>query len=514
MPPVPEVQTVPELLAAWTKTAGKRSFILLPEDGGREVGFATLDAAVSLAASALTGQGVGLGMRVSLLLENSIEMVALFLGVMRLGAVANPLNVHLTPQELTQILEDAAPSLICADKANSQKLEEISSLPAPAVRVEGGLNLELREIRPGRSGTAGVDLSPQGDALLLYTSGSTGRPKGVRLTHMNLLAGARFVVEAHQLGPEDRSLVILPLYHINGEVIAFLAPLLSGGSVVLPRQFRANPFWDWVVGHGCTWVSAVPTIFSILLQRAKETGGSLEDLSGKMRFARSASSPLPHAVHSSFEDSFGLPIVETMGITEAAGMIFTNPLPPGRRKVGSVGRPWGNEARITDKRGASLSPGQEGEVEIRGPNVMPGYFRNPSATGEALVGGWLRTGDLGYVDEEGYFYITGRKKDLINRAGEKISPREVDEVLYQHPAVQDAAALGIPHPLYGEEVKAFVVLRSGATCTEGEMLAFCREHLAEFKCPKTTSFVPEIPKGPSGKLLRRKLRELYVEENT
>ncbi|MEE9274054.1 MAG: AMP-binding protein, partial [bacterium] len=510
--PHPEVKTVPELLTAWAEAAGERTFLILPEDEGREVSFAAFDEAVDAAARALSARGAGPGTRVSLLLGNSLEMALLFLGAMRAGAVAHPINAHLAPAEIVQVLEDAAPALVCADEAGAAKLAEIDALPAPAYRAAGGLDLELIELAGARGPAAGAEPSPEGDALLIYTSGSTGRPKGVRLTHANLLAGARFVAEAHRLTPEDRSLVILPLYHINGEVIAFLAPLLSGGSVVLPGRFRADPFWGWALDCGCTWVSAVPTILSILLQRAEESPGAAEGLPGRMRFARSASAPLPHAVHTAFEARFGLPVIETMGITEGAGMVFTNPLPPGERKVGSVGRPWGCEARVVDEKGAPLPPGQEGEIEVRGESVTPGYFGNPTATAEALAGGWLRTGDLGYADAEGYYFITGRKKDLINRAGEKISPREVDEVLYRHPAVQDAAALGVPHPLYGEEVKAFVVLRPGAVCAEEEILAFCRERLAEFKCPKTTAFVPEIPKGPSGKLLRRKLKEMYLEE--
>ena len=367
-------------------------------------------------------------------------------------------------------------------------------------------------MRPAPEGSS-ADPSPAGDALLLFTSGSTGRPKGTRLTHRNLLAGARFVAEAHRLTPEDRSLVILPLSHINGEVIAFLAPLLSGGSIVLPHRFRTGPFWDWLRNFHCTWFSAVPTIFSILIQKNKEAGSPAPGNLKYVRFARSASAALPVAVFHEFEKRFGLPVVETMGITEAAGMILTNPLPPGRRIAGSVGLPWGNEARIEDGNGSPLPPGEEGEVAAKGPNVMPGYFQNPAATREALSGGWLRTGDLGMRDDEGYFYITGRKKDLINRAGEMIAPREIDEVLYKHPDVLDAAALGIPHPLYGEEVKAFVVLRPGADCREEDILAYCRERLAEFKCPKSAAFIPDIPKGPSGKLLRSKLRSRYTRGN-
>ncbi len=510
---LPPVETVPDALSEWAKRAGNREFLFLPEEKGNALTFSALDAAVSRAARALADSGVGAGSRVSLLLGNSIEMVLLFLGVMRLGAVANPLNILLSANELAPQLEDARPALICADAANAKKLEGSDFLPAPLVRATGGAELELNEMRPAPEGSS-ADPSPAGDALLLFTSGSTGRPKGTRLTHRNLLAGARFVAEAHRLTPEDRSLVILPLSHINGEVIAFLAPLLSGGSIVLPHRFRTGPFWDWLRNFHCTWFSAVPTIFSILIQKNKEAGSPAPGNLKHVRFARSASAALPVAVFHEFEKRFGLPVVETMGITEAAGMILTNPLPPGRRIAGSVGLPWGNEARIEDGNGSPLPPGEEGEVAAKGPNVMPGYFQNPAATREALSGGWLRTGDLGMRDDEGYFYITGRKKDLINRAGEMIAPREIDEVLYKHPDVLDAAALGIPHPLYGEEVKAFVVLRPGADCREEDILAYCRERLAEFKCPKSAAFIPDIPKGPSGKLLRSKLRSRYIGETS
>ncbi|MFQ5879558.1 MAG: AMP-binding protein, partial [Dehalococcoidia bacterium] len=334
---------------------------------------------------------------------------------------------------------------------------------------------------------------------------TTGHPKGVLLSHKNLLVDAGYIVEAHQLTAGDRALCVLPLYHINGLVVTALAPLYSGGSVVIAQRFSASAFWELLARWRCSWFSVVPTIVSILLNTPADTDRL--DLS-HLRFGRSASAPLPVALHRSFEERFGCPLIETLGITEAASTVFSNSLPPHRRKYGSVGLPIGSiEATVIDDHGAELAPYQVGEIAVKGESVMLGYFRNAEETARTVVDGWLRTGDLGYRDEEGFFFITDRKKEVIIRGGVNISPREVDEVLYTHRAVLDAATVGVPHPIYGEEVKAFVVLKDGVSCPTEALITFCRQHLADFKCPKEVEFVLEIPKGPSGKVQRRKLLE-------
>jgi acyl-CoA synthetase (AMP-forming)/AMP-acid ligase II len=321
------------------------------------------------------------------------------------------------------------------------------------------------------------------------------------------LTNARYVVTAHGLTESDRGLCVLPLFHINGLVVTLLAPLLSAGSVVIPYRFRAENFWQWVHDHGATWFSAVPTIFSLLLSHREPT----RDYRALLRFARSASAPLPVAVLEEFEHRFGIPVIETYGISEAACQVTANPLPPLPHKPGSAGIPVGNELRVVDERGTPLHAGERGEVIVRGENVFSGYLDNPEADREALQDGWFHTGDLGYLDEDGYLFLTGRKKEVINRSGEKISPREVEEVIHRLPEVETVGVVGVPHQLHGEEVVAFLTLRPNRCLEPERVREYCREYLAGFKVPREILVVDELPKGPSGKIQRRKLVDVYQQ---
>jgi len=345
------------------------------------------------------------------------------------------------------------------------------------------------------------------DALLLYTSGTTGVPKGVILSHKNMVAGGEYTTLSHELTPEDRALCSLPLYHINGEVVTAVTPLVSGSSVVIPRKFSTSNFWELISEYRCTWFSVVPTMISYLC--------SATDLSGKdfnvdqVRFGRSASSALPPSLHHTFEEKFGISIVETMGLTETAAPVFSNPMDPKLRKYGSPGQAVGNTAKIIDEKGDELPRGEQGEIMIKGDNVMKGYYKAPDITAKTLGSdGWLHTGDLGYMDEDGFVFVTGRIKELIIKGGENIAPKEIDEVLYQHSAVLDAAAVGIPDEAYGEEIMACVTLQPGSSVTEEELLDHCLELLGKFKTPKIIKVMDELPKGPSGKIQRLKLPEL------
>ncbi|MBW1963123.1 MAG: AMP-binding protein, partial [Deltaproteobacteria bacterium] len=350
------------------------------------------------------------------------------------------------------------------------------------------------------------DVKETYDALLLYTSGTTGKPKGVILAHCNLIAGAQYTILAHELKGDDRTLCVLPLYHINAEVVSVLAPLLSGGSVVMPHRFSVSSFWSLLSGYRCTWFSAVPTIISYLVS-AYEIGDKNYRLN-QVRFGRSASSALPLSLHRAFEEKFGISVIETMGLTETAGPVFSNPLNPTERKYGSVGKPFGNMAKIIDRYGNEVSAGTIGEIMIRGENVMKEYYKAPDITARALEADrWLHTGDLGYMDRDGFYFVTGRLKELIIKGGENISPREIDEVLYAHPGVLEAAAVGIPDKHYGQEIVACVALRPGEKCTESELLDHCRRQLGDFKAPKNIWFLPDLPKGPSGKIQRLGLLE-------
>ena len=360
---------------------------------------------------------------------------------------------------------------------------------------------------------SGVMLPPvdeEDDALLLYTSGTTGLPKGVILSHKNMVAGGEYTTLAHELTPQDRALCSLPLYHINGEIVTAVTPLVSGGSVVMPHKFSVSDFWELISEYRCTWFSVVPTIISFLTSSTEIAGRALH--LEQLRFGRSASSALPPSLHKTFEDKFKVGIIETMGLTETAAPVFSNPVDPAKRKYGSPGQAVGNIAKIINKTGQEVPRGTQGEIMIKGDNVMKCYYKAPSKTAEALEpDGWLHTGDLGYMDEDGFVFVTGRIKELIIKGGENIAPREIDEAFYKHPAIQDAAAVGIPDGEYGEEIMCCCVLKEDCECTIEDLEAFCREELGEFKTPKVIKVMKELPKGPSGKIQRLKLPEIVKQ---
>jgi long-chain acyl-CoA synthetase len=346
-------------------------------------------------------------------------------------------------------------------------------------------------------------------ALLMYTSGTTGLPKGALLTHRNLLAAARSVAGWHGLTPGDRCLSALPLYHINGQVIATVTPFVSGGSLIAPHRFSVSAWWDHAERFEATWINMVPTIIAYLLNGAES---EREYAFPRVRFGRSASAPLPPEHHKAFERRFGIPVIEAMGMTESASVVFANPQDPARRKYGSPGLPCGVEAKVIEPGDPECKPrpaGVRGELMLRGPNVMSAYYNAPEVTARTLEpDGWLHTGDLGHRDEDGYYFVTGRLKELIIKGGENIAPREIDEALLAHPAVLEAAAVGIADAAYGQEIMACVVLKPGAACGEDELREFCERELGRYKTPKQFRFVDELPKGPSGKVQRLKLAEL------
>jgi long-chain acyl-CoA synthetase len=312
----------------------------------------------------------------------------------------------------------------------------------------------------------------------------------------------------HELTTRDRVLSSLPLYHVNGQCIATIAPLVSGGSVVMPHRFSVSQWWPLVERYQPTWLNVVPTIIAYLIN-GPDLSASLANACRAIRFARSASAPLPPEHHRAFESRFSISVLEAMGLTECASVAFANPLLAARRKLASPGLPLGMEARVVAPDGAVLGDGERGEIELRGDNVMIGYHKDADATRRTLrEGGWLATGDLGYRDADGFYFITGRLKELIIKGGENIAPREIDEALLKHAAVLEAAAVGIPDTHYGQEILACIVLKPGAACSEEALRAHCLAELGRYKTPKRFRFVAELPKGPSGKVQRLKLLEL------
>ena len=358
------------------------------------------------------------------------------------------------------------------------------------------------------------DITPDDHAVLIYTSGTTGRPKGVLLSHRNILAGGNNTATAHQLTQADRGLCVLPLYHINAEIVSLISSLLRGGSVVLPTRFSVSAFWQDIVKYECSWFSLVPTIVTYLLDHESRDPidtVTRDYIKQHVRFGRSASAPLSPEMHREFEQKFSVSLIETMGLTETAAQILSNPLPPGEIKYGSPGIAIGNEAKIMDDQKQDCPVGVSGELMIRGDNVMAGYYKNETATTEALrADGWLHTGDLARQDEDGYFFITGRLKELIIKGGENISPREIDEAFFGHPAVLEAAAFAVPDRAYGQEVMACVVFKQNEQAEVSELQAHIESQLGKFKTPKAIYVLDELPKGPSGKVQRLKLGDLVV----
>jgi acyl-CoA synthetase (AMP-forming)/AMP-acid ligase II len=467
--------------------------------GGPALTYHQLQQQVEALAAQLNQFGLGRGDRIAMALPNGLEVIASFLAASTVGTAA-PLNPAYTRDEFKFYLEDiSARALILppsgADEARAAAGDDLLIIEV-ALDREGRLQFSSE----GNAGGAqSGDFPNAGDtALILHTSGTTSRPKRVPLSHANLSTSARNVAETYELTPEDVSLCVMPLFHVHGLVASTLATLSTGGTVVVPSKFNPLSFWPTVREHGVTWYSAVPTIHQVLLSRAKTSRPAGAE---QLRFLRSCSAALAPQTMADIEAKFGVPILEAYGMTEAAHQMASNPLPPGTRRAGSVGRGTAVDIAILDQAGEVLSAGETGEVSIKGPNVFGGYEGNAEANAESFSNGWFRTGDQGYLDNEGYLTLVGRLKEMINRGGEKISPREIDEALLTHPAVAEAVCFGIADRVYGEEVAAAVVLKGSAT--KNDLITHCRSSLAEFKCPKTIYIVEAIPRTATGKIQRR-----------
>jgi long-chain acyl-CoA synthetase len=455
-------------------------------------------------AAFLNAKGIAPGDTVAFYLHNGCQTAALFLGVMATGRIVAPLNLLSQRSQLAAVLGHCRPRLVisCAELAPQLEaaMQELADPPDVAL-IDVDAPTAFPE--PDLSAKSQDKADPSDIALLMYTSGTTGMPKGVMLSHANLLAGARAVAGWHALTPADRVLSSLPIYHINGQVIGTLAPFVSGGSIVAPHRFSASAWWGLVERYGCTWLNMVPTIIAYLLNVSGQEKNSLPHV----RFGRSASAPLPAEQCRAFEERFGIPVIEGMGMTECASTVFCNP--HHARRYGTPGLPCGVEAKVIGPDGRTLDSGETGELVLRGPNVMVGYLDDPVRTAEAIDSdGWLRTGDLGYRDTDGYYYVTGRLKELIIKGGENIAPREIDEPLLRHPDVLEAAAFAIPDPNYGQDIAVAIIPKPGAKIDEVALREWAKSELGKYKAPARIFVVDDLPKGPSGKVQRLKLVDM------
>jgi acyl-CoA synthetase (AMP-forming)/AMP-acid ligase II len=485
----------PNNLADLLQTApGNHTAVILP-DAGIHVTYDQLRDQVMTMADALKALGIGPGDRVATVLPNGLPAIVSFLAASIAGTAA-PLNPGYRQDEFSFFIEDtSAKILLCPPEgaADARKAAE-GKVPVHSLEMDDKGFVRISDA-PRNGGSASP--SPDGFALVLHTSGSTGRPKRVPIRHRNLAASAANIVSHYGLSGDDVALCAMPLFHVHGLVASTIATFASGGTLVVPPKFNPLSFWRTIRDCRVTWYSAVPTIHHLLLSRA---GTERPQGAEGLRFIRSCSAALPPEMMAKMEQVFGAPVLEAYGMTEASHQMCSNPQPPSARKPGSVGPGTGVKIGIMDAKGNHLPQGERGEVVIQGPNVVDGYENNPEANAASFTQGWFRTGDQGYLDADGYLVLTGRIKELINRGGEKIAPREIDEVLLTHPAIAEAVAFGVPHATWGEEVAAAVVLREPQT--EAEILGFCKERLADFKRPKKVYIVETIPRTATGKIQR------------
>ncbi len=502
MPESAKQQTLEHLLSTRAEQDPQAIAVLYP--GRTALTYQGLYAQIQNTIASLNAKGLGRGDRIAIVLPNSPEMAVAFLAITACAASA-PLNPAYGAADFDFYLGDL----------NTKALIVLAGLDSPARAVAAARGIPVIELVPhpqaqagvfhleGDTGLPGVDrdaVDGADIALVLHTSGTTSRPKLVPLTQANLSASARNVATALELSRSDRCLNVMPLFHIHGLVAGVLASLSAGGSVVCAPGFVADSFFEWLETLQPTWYTAVPTIHQAILAQADAHRRRIQHCS--LRLIRSSSSALPPQVMNALKTAFHVPVIEAYGMTEASHQIASNPLTPGTQKARSVGLAAGPELAIMDETGKILGSEESGEIVIRGANVTLGYENNPQANAGTFTHGWFRTGDQGYLDDEGYLFITGRLKELINRGGENISPREVDEVLLDCPAIVQAVTFAIPHPTLGENIAAAVVLHPNALAGEREIRQFAAARLPDFKVPGQIIILKDIPKGPTGKLQR------------
>ncbi|MEO8648402.1 MAG: long-chain-fatty-acid--CoA ligase [Acidobacteriota bacterium] len=501
-----------QLLEARRKQLPEKIF-LFSETDRRSWTYEEFDRDVNRTANLLAAKHIKKGDVVSLLLPNSAEYVIAYFACFKIGAIAGPVNSLLKSEEIEFVTQNSESRLVLS---GSRFEETLAAIDIPETVVFDSVKQAAGDHPDTLPET---EIGPDDDAIIIYTSGTTGKPKGCLLSHNNLIANARQIADWMQFDEDDRLLTIMPLFHMNAVSVTTMTALYAGASTVVSPKFSASRFWDIIDEYGITSFGSVATMLSMLLAGSQQSAVSSEQIdespfavhlspTTSLRFAMCGSAPVPAEVLRKFEETFGCLVIEGYGLSESTCRSTFNP-PDKTRRPGSCGKPIGNEMRVVDDSGNLVPNGELGEIVLRGENIFKGYFKNDDATETAFEGGWFHTGDIGYRDADGFFYIADRKSDMIIRGGENIYPREIDDLLFSHPSVASAAAIGVPDELYGEEVAAFVVMKNGIQVTESEIIEYCRSHLADFKCPKKVLFIDEIPKGPTGKLLKRELAKMY-----
>jgi acyl-CoA synthetase (AMP-forming)/AMP-acid ligase II len=484
----------PDLLSLLHAAPASSTALILPDEE-ISITYESFRQQIICMVEALAGAGVQRGDRIAIAMENGLCSIVSILAASIVGSAA-PLNPACRYAEFCYYMRDVSARVLLCPKTGSEEAERAATDQGVQVFIVESHGSIVR-ISGASAPRMPSPPSPQDTALVLHTSGSTGQPKRVPLKHVNLVVSCRNMVNTCNLSSEDVSLCVMPLFHVHGLVASALSMFLAGGTVVIPARFNPLLFWRLVREWHVSWYSASPTVHQLTLARAKTKSLCCD----RLRFIRSCSAPLAPQLMEKIETVCQSPVLEAYGMTEGAHQICSNLLPPRRRKPGSVGEPAAVRVKVVNERGQHLRAGERGEIVIQGPNVIDAYEGNPQANANSFFAdGWFRTGDQGVLGDDGYLRITGRLKELIIRGGEKIAPREVDEVLLSHPAIVEAATFGVPHPAWGEEVAAAVVLREDHP--ELSLLKYCRDRLAEFKCPKKIYFTETIPKTASGKIQR------------
>ena len=496
---------IPELLKQRVSAAPDKPF-LFSEADKRQFTYKEFEAAVTRTANMLAANGVQKGDVVSLLLPNSVEYVIAYFACWQRGALAGPINSLLKSQEIAYVISNSEAKALLVNSEFVPVVESVQK-DLPTLQEIIRFDDESEATRGYSSDTeAATEVDLDQEAIIIYTSGTTGKPKGCLLTHGNVIANARQITSWLSFTEKDRLLTIMPLFHMNAVSVTTMSALYAGGSTVVSPKFSASRFWQIISDYEITSFGSVATMLSMLLSTYPDgiPAGLKTD---QLRFAMCGSAPVPVEVMRRFEDTFNCLVIEGYGLSESTCRSTFNP-PDQRRRPGSCGLPIGNEMRVVDDEDREVPEGELGEIVLRGENILKGYYKNNAANDTAFRNGWFHTGDIGYRDKDGFFYIVDRKSDMIIRGGENIYPREIDEVLYQHPDVAAAAVVGVPDTLYGEEVAAVIVLKPGAKTSEQQVIDYCKGRLADFKCPKTVHFMEDIPKGPTGKLLKRELAKM------
>lgn len=489
----------------------RKTVLIFPGRTTEEFTAENLEECYLKTASFLNSLRLKKGDRISIVFPNSPEFVFFYFAGLTLGITVVPINPELSSGEMRYIITDSRSKFIFIAADLAEKTEKLKPLLAPGTRIELIESLVQfqpfsADLKPLNTDLA-ADVHLTDEAVIIYTSGTTGNPKGVVLSHLNLLSDARAMAEWFRFTPDTRALCILPLFHNNGQIATLLAPFYARGSAVIVKgKASLMAFWGLAAEYSVTWSSVMASILSILLSLpGKRRDSTLKGLlcGGQV---------LTESVRNAFESRFGVPVFEGYGLTETTSFSCINDYPADKRKTGSIGKPLPvNDMAVLDENGAILPPNTEGEICIRGYNVACKYLGLADKNRESFAGGWFHSGDYGYMDEDNYFYFKGRKDSLIIKGGENIYPAEIENVIFNHPEVDECAAIGIPDELLGEDICVFIKRAANSAVSEEDVKNFCRHKIAGYKQPKKIIFIDDIPKGPTKKVLYRKLKQYYLE---